>query len=144
MANWCMNTLTVAGLAADVARFEAANTKDGVLLSFTALVPLPTDARGEDLHGDAFISAALRAWGTKWDNVADRGDVTVARATLGDGTARTTYSFLTAYTPPKAWLAAVAPRFKSLSFDLAYEESGNRLKGTMRRTAQRGRPTTKP
>jgi len=142
MANWCMNTLTVTGMAADVARFEAANTKDGVLLSFAALVPLPQDAHGEALHGDAFISAALRAWGTKWDNTADDDDVTVARAMLGEGTARTTYTFQSAWMPPKAWLAAVAPRFKTLCFELAYNEPGNRLKGTMRRAARGRRAST--
>ncbi len=130
MADWCTNTLTVTGPSADVDRFAAANTRHGILLSFEALVPPPSG-----LSVDALHTFRERNWGTKWDNEAGT-DVTVTRQNLEEGIACVTYTFQTAYTPPRAWLRVVAPRFRTLSCVMDFSEPGNRLRGTMTRTAR--------
>jgi hypothetical protein len=130
--NWCANLLRVSGPAADVRRFRDAcrgsapdwdHTGSGTSQAFSlnALVPVPPDIlrAGFDSAG---YDWCIAHWGTKWDvdPQADWDDPDAVPLTL---------FFDTAWTPPLAWLTAVAAQFPMLAFQLVWQEPGGDLGG---------------
>lgn len=81
-------------------------------------------------EGEGWYYWRLEQWGTKGDAVDAR--VFSWRHTLN-------YEFLSAWSPPVAFVAASARRFRTLSFEIVYNEPGNCFAGWCR--YERGRLT---
>lgn len=130
MPNWCLNDLTIVGSKEDLEKFytENASTTERhgktvpTVLSFNKAVPQPPEilATLDDPSKDAWYEWRCAHWGCKWD----LGDITFENS---DEQLR--YVFSTAWSPPAAWLAAVAPKYPTLEFELVYSEEGNDVFG---------------
>lgn len=134
MPNWAENELTVQGSPEEVARFIQENEGPGpwesetpcetprpLLLSFHAQVPMPKsiiDARNTNTADDKWYSWATVHWGTKWELSPD-----IHREVDSAGD-EVRYCFDTAWSPPEAWLAAVAAKYPALAFELLCFEGG--------------------
>jgi len=124
MPNWCWNTLVVQGHDSDeVERFVERNRGPEGVLSFNALVPMPegismAESVDEGCDGrnlENWYGWRLANWGTKWD-LSDED------LELSGGPFQQTYTFMTAWNPPLAWLRTVAPMFPGLRFTLHYSK----------------------
>eukprot|EP00049_Salpingoeca_infusionum_P010900 m.187787 g.187787 ORF g.187787 m.187787 type:complete len:218 (-) comp14781_c0_seq1:1396-2049(-) len=108
--NWCINVLEVTSDEDDDAltHFYQQNKPEGDNdtreLSFACSVPIP--AQGTSI---------VELWGTR----SDVDSVLVDREEL-----LLRYDFETEWSPPLAWIAAVAQRFPQLAFHLKSEEPG--------------------
>lgn len=120
MPNWCFNSLSVTGPAADLENFiiKASGNNTAETLSLDALYPLPED---EDWY-----EWQTTNWSTKWD--INKEDLSMYKE-LDVG--HVSYSFPTAWSPPVNWLIKVCKDFPELSFELIYEESGEGYAGVM-------------
>jgi hypothetical protein len=138
MPNWCYNLFTVSGSDGDLREFQALTAghdvayagdyvpeegepdRGWVPLSFDALVPVPQDvlASGDDGEWQE------THWGTY-------GDLTPATTVIEDEEC-VSYDFDTPWTPPIAWVAAVAAQYPWLTFTLAYLEPDMALAGLVR------------
>lgn len=63
---------------------------------------------------------SIRSWGTKWDVTISTFSIT----DLGGGMREAVATFDSAWSPPEAWLAAVADEFPNGHVSLAYAEGG--------------------
>lgn len=134
MPNWCENRLIVRGDKKEVLRFIEKNQNDDEALSLEAVVPRPEGIEDRPHNSSLALlldpnipddkldwyNWSLRHWGTKWD----LGEV---RADLAPGQAD--YRFMSAWSPPIAWLEAVAKEFPALTLELIYCEPGNAFAG---------------
>jgi Ferredoxin-like domain in Api92-like protein len=127
MPNWCRNRLFVFGFEDDKERRAFAEAVKGIeapegeeveSLSFERLVPIPHDEVDRR-------EWCKENWGT--DRVAMR----VTGPTKGgfcsftmEETETLTYSFDTAWSPPRAWIERVAKKYDKLGFALIYAEPG--------------------
>ncbi len=108
---------------------------------FNALVPTPQAVLdlGYDGHaklskiaeekGEAAIAGMIDGynwnignWGTKWDIY--RENLSLEKCGWEEGLTEFILYFDTAWSPPMAWLAQVAPKFPNLRFELHYAEPG--------------------
>ena len=126
MPNWCHNRLQITGDPFDVAVFTQAvsmgpdQQPDRLeLLSFEVHRPTPPELlkrRHEPGSGlPEWMVWRREHWGTKWDVEGARRDL------CPDG-AGVTYSFVTAWNPPMAWLVYVARLLPDLGFEIQYVE----------------------
>ena len=119
MPNMTENLLSVSGTSTALAQFvdrARSSTRD---LDFSAFVPALSDDEddrspdGAEVERD--VPDAVDAWGTKWNamnahRVGDPADAAVH------------YYFETAWSPPLAWLTAVATSQPGLKFELIFVE----------------------
>ena len=118
MPNWCNNQLTVieAGHRLEsfvqLEEFRSRSSSDNDLLIFSNLVPEP--GRPNDDHYDP-ESWRGENWGTEREPKCDQIEEE-------PGTLR--YQFVTAWSPPEAWVLKVSGIFPALLFDLEYDEPG--------------------
>lgn len=109
---------------------------------FNALLPTPEEvlAIGFDghekipelnrryaLHGQTLYPIDgyhwnIANWGTKWDVYSDA--ITPEDMGWHEGAEKICFSFDTAWSPPCAWLEAIAEKYPALHFQLHYEEPG--------------------
>ena len=132
MPNYCNNILTIRGDQKNLLNFflKNENIEDKQELDFSKSVPLPKDCYMGDLgpeqrveHGsNNWYDVQIKIWGTKWNC----SDITMTRDEVS-----LTYTFLTAWSPPKEWLVTTAEIFDELIFDLKYEEVDNDYYGTL-------------
>jgi|TARA_B100001971_G_C18140060_1_gene509887 hypothetical protein len=132
MPNYCFNTLTISGNQKNLNDFltKNENIEEGQELDFSKSVPVPTDCYMGDLGPDErkqygsnnWYDVQTKIWGTKW-NCSDV-NMTRDKDTL-------TYTFSTAWSPPKSWLITTAEIFDELIFELQYEEAGCDYYGTL-------------
>jgi hypothetical protein len=117
MPNWCTNILTVTGSAETLTRFrdQAKDPTRDTDLSLNKFCPVP---KGEAFGGYYWCT---RNWGCKWDVQAK------LKVAAGD---RLEYEFVSAWSPPVAWLKVVSRNFPLLEFWLKYEESEQGFRGT--------------
>ena len=106
MPNWCNNYLRVFGPTKDITRFKEEVSTEDELLSFNKHVPVE--------EGSEYSCSEV--WGTKWD-ACEVGLIANDDTSLN-------YTFDTAWSPPIEWLTVVASKFKTLQFELIYEEGG--------------------
>src|ERR1035437_794754 len=130
MPNWCENKLLVRGLPEELQCFAAENK--GVVesdaepgenvecpLSFAKIAPIP-----EGYYEDGrWHEWCCQHWGTKWD----LDEETRVKSNLGELAFRFetrwfVYDFLSAWSPPVPWLAAVATKHPKLTFALKYKD----------------------
>jgi hypothetical protein len=132
MPNWCNNTLTITGEAAEIRKFrmlaKPITENYATDISLNALYPMP----GHIKKGELSVVDILRGdennwyfwcehnWGTKWDVVGKL-------VTGSDG--HLEYRFLGAWDPPIKWLEKVAADFPKLTFALNYAEPDGGLLG---------------
>ena len=149
MPNWCSNTLAIHGPTADVDKFMEDNKgietgpdyglSDGetreLPLSFERAIPTPDQSRFEGMdytqtraEPDYWYNFHVHNWGCKW-NLGD--ETYVERRDSEDGTSTVIYTFETAWSPPEAWLATVAPNYDTLSMKLEYREEGMGFAGIL-------------
>lgn len=136
MPNYCFNTLTIFGTQKDLNNFltKNENIEEGEELDFSKSVPVPSDCYMGDLGPDErkqygsnnWYDVQTKIWGTKWNcsNVCMSRGFEECQDTL-------TYTFSTAWSPPKSWLITTAKKFDELRFKLEYEESGCDYYGTL-------------
>ena len=110
MANICSNYLKV-GPTPEAGRAVLVRLSEG---GFATFVPKPPDADNDWCYEN---------WGTKWDIATEDGSFYLD---LGKA------DFSTAWSPPTAWFKRVAAMFPELTFELHYEEPGERLWGWMK------------
>jgi len=132
MPNYCNNTLTIRGNQKQLLNFflKNENIEHKQELDFSKSVPRPKNCYMGDLGPEEreeygrnnWYDTQIRIWGTKWNC----SDVSMTR---DENTL--TYTFLTAWSPPKEWLITTAEIFDELIFELKYEESGNDFFGTL-------------
>ena len=132
MPNYCSNTLIIKGDQKQLLNFFCKNEdiEHKQELDFSKSVPRPKDCFMGDLgteeraeHGsNNWYDVQIKIWGTKWNC----SDVTMTR---DENTL--TYTFLTAWSPPKEWLITTAEIFDELIFELKYEEPGCDYYGTL-------------
>src|ERR1700692_1950047 len=121
MASWCLNHLTITGAEQDVTAFREMavghspwkKTEEPNPLNFHNLVPVPPEVlqAGDDEAGCRWECIN---WGCKWGGCEARGGLLSAE--------RIVYRFDTPWAAPFVWLATVAKRFPTLSFDLIFRE----------------------
>lgn len=128
MPNWCGNTLVVTGPDTDVEAFVTATSNKAGSLQFERLVPVPRGTKEQIESGEwDQIMVQVAAWGTKWDVTSDDNDASATPTILEPGAV--VWEFVTAWSPPNAWLHTVAPQFPTLDFELTYDEPGNAFCG---------------
>ncbi len=110
MPNICSNYLRVKGQPDAATEFLVRLQSGG----FGAFIPEPLDSDNE---------WRSRHWGDKWD-IGDHCAVF--------DTEHLKCLFATAWQPPTAWFRHVAALYRTLTFELWYEESGNQLWGWMK------------
>jgi hypothetical protein len=133
--NWCRNRLIVFGFESEIdceafaGAIKGVDASDGEKiesLSFERMVPSPKDLKPAEL-GDW----CKENWGTDRDAAEvtgpKRGDFCVFD--LGAERGTLTYSFDTAWSPPRAWLATVAKKYDKLGFALVFAEEGWKVHG---------------
>jgi len=117
MPNWCENTLIVGGPGTEQFASKCLlEQQSHTGFSFNALVPVP-----EEYSKDGrCVDWCIDHWGTKWEPelVNYRANHNYAE-----------FYFLTAWTPPRFWLAEVAKQFPDLEFELYYSEPGIGIAG---------------
>ncbi len=114
MPNWCTNFFIVEGEG--VEQFVEDTKNEMGQFSFNVLVPLPEDQK------ENWYDWQVENWGTKWD--------TESRFTIHeDGSASA--AMQTAWSPPIAWVRAVAKLYPHLTFTLEYEEIGMLFAGKL-------------
>jgi hypothetical protein len=131
MPNWCDNHLTVKGETEEVQRFKEKavghspwekppDDEKPNALNFHSLVPIPAEVllAGYEAQG---YDWECKQWGCKWG--ACHGDL------IDDNGCELFYNFDTAWSPPIAFLAALAKQWPALVFILEYEEPGIGFKG---------------
>jgi hypothetical protein len=133
MPNWCANKLTIRGPEAEVVAFkekavghspwsrpeELVNVEPNAL-NFHNLVPIP----------DEVLAAGYEAAGYDWEK-KNWGCMWGANDTLvvDEWERVVMYEFNTAWSPPSAFLEALAKKLPTLLFILEYEELGCGFKG---------------
>jgi len=134
MPNWCNNHLTVKGETEEVQRFKEkaaghspwekppANEKANPL-NFHSLVAIPADVLQAG-YEDSGHDWERSNWGCRWG--ACHCDL------IDDNGCELFYGFDTAWSPPIAFLAALAKLWPNLTFILEYEELGMGFKGLAR------------
>jgi hypothetical protein len=132
MPNYCNNTLTIRGNQKNLLNFflKNENIEHKEELDFSKSVPRPENCYMGDLGPEEreeygrnnWYDTQIRIWGTKWNC----SDVSMTR---DENTL--TYTFLTAWSPPKEWLITTAEIFDELIFELKYEEPGNDYYGAL-------------
>lgn len=143
MPNWVENEMLVEGPEDMVAAFAKAVAPNGSdpeqtgALSFESLVPEPADlpetvpnpmSGFPDATLPGWYAWHVEHWGTKWD--VDEADVTDEQPGL------IAYRFLTAWSPPEAFVEAASALYPELSFTLDYDEPGMGFSGRL--TAKAG------
>jgi hypothetical protein len=105
MPNYCENELFVRG--DNVLSFyeENQDKTESIDLSFMKAVPVPSRNCDE----------CVRLWGTKWDACDSNASISESEIY---------YFFQSAWTPPIAWLRAVAAKYPTLDFELEAREPG--------------------
>jgi hypothetical protein len=121
MPNWCINQLSVAGPAKEVAKFfkeaKAPKTAEGgkTDLSLAKLVPIPADEEGN------WYDWCVENWGTKWDLSEVDGKMA--------NKAQATYDFHSAWAPPQRAIQTISGLYPKLTFTLTYDEPGMAFDG---------------
>ena len=149
MPNWASCTLAVYGPTEAVQKFIEDNKgievgtdfglADGetreLPLSFERAIPTPDQSKFDGMdymqtkdEPDYWYNFHVNSWGTKW-NLGDETSLDVRDN--GDGTSTAFYMFETAWAPPEAWLAHVAPNYPDLSMKLEYREEGMGFAGLL-------------
>ncbi|MCE5310696.1 MAG: hypothetical protein LLG20_23905 [Acidobacteriales bacterium] len=125
MPNWCSNHLDIDGPIAVVDHFLAVFAERG----FAWHKPEPEGAESDPQYD--WHEWRTRNWGTKWNVARDYWSV-VSAETTGD-CKRVRISFMTAWSPPDAWLRAVAARYldRPVHFRLAFLEEGMGFSGVV-------------
>ena len=72
---------------------------------------------------------SIQNWGTKWDVYYDR--ITPEEMGWSKGCESISFTFDTAWSPPRGWFAQVIQLYPELYFELHYEESGCFFAGIM-------------
>lgn len=154
MPNWCENVLNVRGDDQELARFRKAakrrreyrdGTSEDCALSFECFLPVPEELNApipgwsedavEQSHREKHAAELAARYGypnwyefqcAKWGTKSDAVDVEVQseRDEL-------TYSFDTAWSPPRPVVLAASRLFPTLSFELRYWEPGNGFRGEL-------------
>lgn len=149
MPNWCESFLIVTGQRNEIEQFNKAffdfpanwdsNRKLKKRYSFNALYPVPQEVleKGFSAPGPEDLQERMAAlydpekwydgytwcvthWGTKWDLEM----MGVESIPIDETWHMLKYNFLTAWSPPEAWVIKVAKDFPELEFRLLYYEPG--------------------
>jgi hypothetical protein len=130
MPNFCQNRLEVSGDVAVIEQFANRVRKGNSILSFDSLIPTPP----EMLVGDALLGASpawytwrCENWGTKWD-AQDSLDVEGVQQYNKHFCLVTQWmdgvDFLTAWSPPSAFVEKASALYPELTFMLRFYEGG--------------------
>ena len=133
MPNHCENILTIAGPVETQRVFQESvrDVENDLCFSLERLVPTPPFMMDDDLAErldqrigqvkrgpemlPSWYSWRVNNWGTKWD---------VWDASWKADDFGLEYRFITAWSPPRPWLHAVAQIFPDLSFAIRYMDEG--------------------
>ena len=114
-------------------------------LSFDCSVPMPEAVKNPASRQASpgvpdWYNWSCENWGTKWDctevvfarNTPEAPRFETLKFASADGAIK--YDFLSAWSPPEAWVKAVAKQYKdsSLVFQLSFSECGMNFSGRMR------------
>ena len=138
MPNWCWNTLVIQGAdSVEVERFAEQNKGAEGPLSFNAMVPMPPWVnRSEkveevDMAEDtSWYGWRRKNWGSKWDLNED--------VELSGSPYQLTYTFMTAWSPPLAWLETVAKAVPTLTLTLLWSNEDSEAPGALGSIALKG------
>jgi len=92
---------------------------------FASFVKPPLTVVSEG-YRDAGYNWCINNWGTRWD-VDEFDEQVTAIDTVKE---QTSYSFLSAWSPPIEWLKLVGPKFPTLTFSMGVYEGGCWFAGT--------------
>lgn len=136
MANNCYNNLTVHGTEQDLKEFAQQAATETTLISLEKLFPMPEELkettspssdsaeRQEELDGKYgatnWYDWCADNWGTKWIDTVE---------SIEKNHESLTYSFDSAWKPPREGFINISPQFPNLVFTLYYEEPGNDFMG---------------
>lgn len=126
MPNWCINKLDVVGAEEALEKFKVDSSNSDGEFCFSALVAPPEEALDSDSPIGGWRAWADTNWGTKWDISADECAFTLH---YEDSEPTMVWEFSTAWAPPTAWLAQVAPQYPELTFKLWFDEPGMSFSG---------------
>lgn len=149
MPNWCSNLLTLKGLDHDVKQALADLTSGATVIHFAGLLPLPEDLQhtsvppqedtGLQQQANAILrhkygfsdwyNWKLRNWGTKAQPEPDNYGHGWHTRVFKNGQTHTSLAFSTAWSPPTAFVRALARKHSGLAVQLTYEEGGNCFAG---------------
>lgn len=137
MPNWCSNTLKVTTENAEKLKefyndsvIEDKDKTEWSKFTLNNLFPTPPELLNEGAFSKSENSEELvkkygssdwytwrvNNWGTKWD---------VSESYISENSEdELVINFDSAWSPPVAWLVAIAPKFPELKFSLSYEEPG--------------------
>lgn len=121
MPNYCENELTVSGSNNDIDRFYQENklsieeakefieidSEEDQELSFVKSAPIPAEQQN--------CSRQVEEWGTKWD---------ASEIHANKSETEIHYFFLTAWSPPVAWLEKASQKYLDLEFEMESKEMG--------------------
>jgi hypothetical protein len=115
MPNWCENTLTVEGEPQILRLFKERAKGKETALALAKLHPMPKELENTVSPGDNpnWYDWCVDNWGTKWD---------VEAKLIYEDEESLEYFFISAWSPPVAWLKKVARDYPKLRFRLKYEE----------------------
>lgn len=124
MANWMMNKVTVKpGGKKSVASFnEMLDVLDGCI-GFNQIVPMPFQLGGEivpapNMPGLVFVSRAVEEW--RIEHWGTKHDVSKAETVFSRRWNKASFTFETAWSPPRPVIQALSSRFPGLVFELKY------------------------
>ena len=122
MPNWCENTLTVEGDPRIVKQFKERVKGKGTALALAKSHPMPKGLENTTPPGDNpnWYDWSVDNWGTKWD---------VEAKLISEYEESLEYFFISAWSPPVAWLKKVAKEYPALRFRLKYEEGNEGFMG---------------
>ena len=129
MPNHVYNCLKITGDEKSLKDFKTENKGEEKVqpLSFEKLIPTPEESLSDKeikKSMPAWYSFRVQNWGTKWDCYEIEEEHTKEYLL---------YKFLTAWSPPEAWLRGIAKKYPELSFQMCFEEEANNFpKGTYR------------
>ena len=145
MPNWCTNQLILCGPVTWVDLFkEKVTNEDGSLNILDNLHPVPEELTGMpsrfgdipdddpnkeqkysnlEKHGATdWYDWSINNWGTKWSD--SETELREESDLLDDGLKTSMYTFDSAWGPPQEGIVHISKSFKSLLFDLRYQEPG--------------------
>jgi hypothetical protein len=138
MPNWCSNTVSVSGDAADISEFKNWLGEGKGLLTKINPTPKQLTETVSGFHGDPEKQKALEAqekinleqfgfknwydwnignWGTKWDLDVDIDDFNTTDTEV-------LFSFESAWSPPQLAISALATKFNKLTIRHSFFEEG--------------------